>query len=109
MATFKQESRYRNSTVTQVKRDGQFEEYVILRKISKFPLTTEDRFITLTQQGQFRPDLISNEVYGTPEFGWAIMEANDLRSFVDLKSGLRLRIPPLSSLRVAIQNSNEVT
>jgi len=108
MATFKQESRYRNSTVTQVERDGEFEEYVVLRKISRFPLTGEDKYVTLTQQSQFRPDLISQDVYGTPDFGWAIMEANNLRSFVDLKQGLRLRIPPLSSLRVAIQESNEV-
>lgn len=109
MATFKQESRYRNATVTEIAKNGEVEEYVVLRKISDIPLTGEDKYVTITQQSQFRPDIISNEVYGTPDYGWAIMETNNIRSFVELKQRLRLRIPPLSSLRQAIQESNNVT
>lgn len=108
MATFKQESRYRNSTVTEVERDGESEEYVVLRKIVNIPLTEEDKYVTITQQSQFRPDIISNEVYDTPDYGWAIMEANNIRSFVELKQRVRLRIPPLSVLQQAIRESNNV-
>lgn len=108
MSTFKRESRYRGSTVTQVEVDGELESYVILRKPLNVPLDTEDRFITLDQGNQFRPDVISTQVYGDPNFGWAIMEVNNIRSFVELAMGLRLRIPPLTSVVDAIAESNDV-
>ena len=108
MARFKQESRYRGATVTQVEKNGLNQEYVVLRKPLNLPETNDDFYITLDQGNQFRPDLISNQVYDVPDFGWAIMEVNDIRSFVELKRGTRLRIPPITSIIDAIEESNEV-
>jgi hypothetical protein len=108
MATFKKESRYRGSTVSQVELDGELESYVFLRKPLLVEPDTEDKYVTLDQGNQFRPDIISNQVYGDPNFGWAIMEVNNIRSFVELTMGLRLRIPPLTSVVEAISESNDV-
>lgn len=108
MATFKRESRYRGSTVTQVDFDGELESYVLLRKLLNVPADTEDKYTTLDQGNQYRPDVISTQVYGDPNFGWAIMEVNNIRHFAELKLGLRLRIPPLSSVVDAIAESNNI-
>lgn len=109
MARFRDESRYRGATVTQLRKDGDLRDYVVLRKPLNLQETEDDFYITLDQGNQFRPDLISNQVYDVPDFGWAIMEINDIRSFVELKRGVRLRIPPLTSVVAAIPESNRVT
>ena len=108
MATFKQESRYRGSTVTQVDRNGEVVEYVLLRKPLNLPETDEDRYMVIDQANQFRPDILSFQMYGSPDFGWAIMEVNEIRSFVELGLGIRLRIPPLDRVVEAIRESNDV-
>lgn len=109
MARFKQESRYRGATVTQVERNGELRDYVVLRKPLNVPESDEDFYITLDQANAFRPDLISNQVYETVDFAWAIMEVNQIRSFVELRAGVRLRIPPLDNIVAAIPESNRVT
>jgi hypothetical protein len=108
MARFKQESRYRGATVTQIEVDGDLRDYVVLRKPLDVPEGDEDKYIVLDQSNQFRPDIISFQVYGTPDFGWAIMEVNNLRSFVELTRGVRLRVPPLTAITEAISESNNV-
>lgn len=108
MSVFKQESRYRGATVTQVEKDGLLRDYVVLRKPLNIGLTQDDFYVTLDQSNQFRPDLISQQVYKTPDFGWAIMEVNNVRSFAELTRGLRLRIPPLTGIVAAIAESNKV-
>jgi hypothetical protein len=108
MATFKRESRYRGSTVTQVELEGELENYVLLRKPLNVPADTEDKYMTLDQGNQYRPDAISTQAYGDPNFGWAIMEVNNIRHFAELRLGLRLRIPPLSSVVDAIPASNDI-
>ena len=42
---------------------------------------------------EYRPDLVSNRVYGTPDFWWRIMEANNIKDVFEFKAGLNLRIP----------------
>jgi hypothetical protein len=108
MARFKQESRYRGATVTQIEVDGDLRDYVVLRKPLDVPEGDEDKYIVLDQANQFRPDVISFQVYGTPNYGWAIMEVNNLRSFVELSLGVRLRVPPLTAVVDAIAESNNV-
>jgi hypothetical protein len=108
MATFTQESRYRGSTVTQIERDGELRDYVLLRKPLNVPLTDEDQFVIIDQGNQYRPDTLSQQVYGTPDYGWAIMDINNLRSFMELQFGIRVRIPPLDAVISAIPESNNV-
>lgn len=107
MSIFKENSRYRGATVTQVSAtDGSLRDYVVLRKPLNVPLNTEDVYIELDQNNEKRPDLISYQAYGTVDFGWAIMEVNSIRSFLDLTSGTRLRLPPVELITTAVQESN---
>ena len=42
---------------------------------------------------EYRPDLISQMVYGSPDFWWKIMEVNSIKDIFDFKAGVNLRIP----------------
>jgi len=53
----------------------------------------QDKYYVVSAGHQYRPDLVSNLVYGTPDFWWRIMEANNIKDIFDFKAGLNLRIP----------------
>lgn len=42
---------------------------------------------------EYRPDLVSYDVYGTPDFWWKILEANNIKDIFDFKKGINIRIP----------------
>ena len=105
MATISKTSRYNGATSTII--DGK--NYILTKKPIQVPLTDEDFYIQLDQSNQFRPDLISQSVYDSPDFGWAIMEVNSISNFLELKSGLRLRVPPLVAVLEQIPISNDPT
>lgn len=46
----------------------------------------------------YRPDVIANNMYGDPRLAWVILAANDLSDILDLKAGLRIRVPSTASL-----------
>lgn len=106
MAVFTATSRYRGATVTEVDSNGELKPYTMLKKIVDVPLTTEDYFIVLDEGNMQRPDLISYQCYGTVDYGWAIMELNGIRSWLDLKMGSRLRIPPITAINEAVRIAN---
>ena len=102
MARITSTSRYKGSTVTTIDN----EDVVLLKKLVEVPFTDEDFYVILEDSTQRRPDIISTEVYGTPEYGWAIMELNGITNFLDLKSGTKLRIPPIDVIREAVAESH---
>ena len=106
MANFKQNSRYRGATITEVDFDGERRPYTVLKRLIDVPLTTEDYYIILDQNNQLRPDLISFQVNGIVDYGWAIMEVNGITSWLGLTEGVRLRIPPVEALQEAVQESH---
>jgi hypothetical protein len=106
MAVFKSTSRYRGATVTDVEFNGQLRSYTVLKLPIDVPLTTEDYYIILDQNNQLRPDLISFQVYGTVDYGWAIMEVNNITSWLGLVEGVRLRIPPVEAIQEAVELSH---
>jgi len=108
MATFKEDSRYRGTTVTQVDNEEELTEYVILRKPLDVPLTDGDKYVVIDEGNQYKPDILSYQVYGTTRYDWAIMEINGVRSFLELQFGIRLRIPPLEEITSRIEESNSV-
>jgi hypothetical protein len=60
----------------------------------KKPLSSpKDRFMSVTANLEYRPDLVSQMAYGTCDFWWKIMEANGIKDIFDFKTGLNLRIP----------------
>jgi hypothetical protein len=84
-------SRYADSTVI----------YYTENKLLTFPsykknktmFRKEDKYYVVTAGTEYRPDLVSNIAYGTVDFWWKIMEANNIKDVFDFKSGLNIRIP----------------
>lgn len=56
-------------------------------------LSKEDKFTSISLGHQYRPDLLSNEVYGTPDFWWKIMEFNNISDVFEFEAGKTIRLP----------------
>jgi hypothetical protein len=60
---------------------------------SSIPTSSKDKYFVLTPGYEYRPDLLSQDAYGTPDFWWKIMQANGIYDIFDFISGLNVRIP----------------
>ncbi len=84
-------SRYETSTVI----------YYGEKKYITFPLYRRpiietgkrDRYTVINKSTEYRPDLVSQDFYGTSIFWWKVMEANNIRDIWDFKAGLSILIP----------------
>ena len=101
------DSRYRGSVVTSVSTSEGLQNYTILKLPILVPETQYDFYMEIDSTNEFRPDMLSFQAYGTPDFGWALLEINNLRSFKDLTLLVRLRIPPLDVIQAAIKDSHD--
>jgi len=107
MARIKENSRYKNSTITDLVETTPTDSiFMVLNKFPNIPLSTNDGIIKITEGNKFRPDLISQIAYGDTKFGWAIMMANNIRSFASLSPGLRLRVPDLALVKSLIKDED---
>lgn len=104
---YTENSRYRNSTITSVETSDGLQNYTILKLPIDVPENEFDFYVEIDSTNEFRPDMLSYQVYDTPDYGWAIMEVNNKRSFKDLKSGTRLRIPPLDIIQSAVRATHD--
>lgn len=55
--------------------------------------SSQDRFMVIPSNMEYRPDLVSRKAYGTVDFWWTIMEANNIFDIFDFKAGRNIRIP----------------
>lgn len=62
-------------------------------KKKQTPINQKDKYYVITAGTEYRPDLVSQKAYGTVDFWWKIMEANDIKDVFDFKAGLNIRIP----------------
>ena len=53
----------------------------------------KDKYYVVTAGTEYRPDLVSQNAYGTVDLWWKILEANDIKDIFDFKAGLNIRIP----------------
>ena len=42
---------------------------------------------------EFRPDLVSKEKYGVPDFWWKILEANKMKDIFEFRAGKTIILP----------------
>lgn len=56
-------------------------------------LSGKDKFLAVTKKYEYRPDLLSFDAYGTPDFWWKIMEANGVKDVYEFVAGLNIRLP----------------
>lgn len=84
-------SRYSSSQV--LKYSGQkittFETY----KRKPFVMTSADQLTIIPNGMEYRPDLMSLERYGTVDFWWRIMEANNIKDVMEFKAGRTIILP----------------
>lgn len=66
-----------------------FETY----KREPFVNSDSDRFAVVPPGEEYRPDLTSYRAYGTVDYWWQILQANQIFDIYDYKSGLNIRIP----------------
>ena len=71
----------------------------------KIPADASDtNFVVLTRHNE-RPDILSNDLYGTPEYWWVFTVRN--RNLIkdpifDLKAGMQIVVPSLDVIKKAI-------
>lgn len=62
-------------------------------KKQSFKPSEKDKFTAITKRYEFRPDLLSFDAYGTPDFWWKILEANNISDIYNFTAGLNIRLP----------------
>lgn len=84
-------SRYIGSQVLQYSEQNilVFETY----KRKPYKPTGKDKFTVISPGHEYRPDLLSNSIYGVPDFWWRIMQVNNIWDIYDFKAGTNIRIP----------------
>lgn len=82
---------YRSSVVDGVKELDYLRTQLVYRD---FQISNE---VTVTDATAHRPDLISRVAYGSPHYGWLIMDHNDiLDPYIQLTTGTVLEVPDIS-------------
>jgi len=66
-----------------------FETY----KRKKYKESSGDKVAVIPPGMEYRPDLVSKERYGIPDFWWKIMEANSIKDIMDFNAGRTIILP----------------
>jgi hypothetical protein len=84
-------SRYAKSKVLKYSE----KEFLTFETYKKETYTAQknDMFTVITAGQEYRPDLLSYQVYGVPDFWWRLMEVNGIMDIFDFKAGLTIRLP----------------
>jgi hypothetical protein len=84
-------SRYADSTVYYYS-ENKFITFETYKRNINDP-ASDDMYMVITKSREYRPDLVSNAVYGDPDFWWKIMEVNGMKDIFDFKAGANIRLP----------------
>lgn len=84
-------SRYENSTAIYYSENKLITFKTYIKGL--YPASDQDRFMVITEGKAYRPDLVSQQIYGVPDLWWKIMEANNMMDIIDFVAGKTIRIP----------------
>lgn len=84
-------SRYSDSTVIQWGDQKRIAFTTYFRE--PYVRTGTEKVMLITPGIEYRPDLVSYDVYGMPDAWWKIMEANGIYDIMDFKAGLTIFLP----------------
>lgn len=84
-------SRYKNSEVIYYSEKKLLTFKIYKKAQSHFG--TESKWYEITPDVEYRPDLVSYDFYGAPDFWWKIMEVNRMRDILEFRAGRNIRIP----------------
>ena len=98
MATYTKTSPYSNTKITA---SGELD----ILKIRPVPADDDDFLYEVEPQYNFRPDLLSYDLYGTPKLWWVFAQRNlDILKdpVFDFKAGVKIFLPKQSALQKAL-------
>lgn len=84
-------SRYRQSDVLYYG-EQKFVTFTTYKRVAYKP-NGQERVMMITKGVEFRPDLVSFDMYGFPDAWWRILEANGMRDVFDFKAGRTILLP----------------
>ena len=84
-------SRYIRSKTINIGEEG-YTTFSIYRR-KNYSSNGDDRFVNITPPYEYRPDLVSVDIYGIPDFWWRLMEANNMTDIMQFKAGRNIRVP----------------
>lgn len=84
-------SRYADSRVIYYS-DEKIITFETYKKKKYQPLST-DQVAVIPPGMEYRPDLVSKDKYGVPDFWWKIMEINNIKDIMDFKAGRTIVLP----------------
>ena len=85
-------SRYANSRVIQY-RENKLLTFETYKKIRSNVASSTDQWMQINYYYEYRPDLVSAEVYGVPDLWWRLLEANSMKDIMEFKVGVNIRLP----------------
>lgn len=85
-------SRYRKSKLIYYT-DNKYITFTTYKKSNSNNSTDNKRYMVISGNFEYRPDLVSFEAYGVVDFWWRIMEFNNIKDIFDFKAGLNITIP----------------
>lgn len=53
----------------------------------------DDQWLEITKPVEYRPDLVSTEIYGAPDFWWRILEYNGMKDILEFQAGKNIKLP----------------
>jgi hypothetical protein len=89
-------SRYLNSRIYYYGGDKKITYETYKRKT--YAYSDSDKFYEINPGLNYRPDLVSNNFYGVPDYWWLIMEYNGIYDIFDFTSGKIIRLPPVTEI-----------
>ena len=84
-------SRYLNQTVLYYG-DQKFLTFDTYKR-KNYVKTGTEQVMVITKGVEYRPDLVSYDIYGFPDAWWNILEANGMSDIYDFKAGTTIILP----------------
>lgn len=85
-------SRYAHSRVILLGERG-VPAFALYKRDKDKMLVKDVQWSEITPSVEFRPDLVSYELYGTPDFWWKLLEINHMTDIMDFKAGRVIMTP----------------
>lgn len=86
-------SRYLKSEVLRYSEQGYLTFETYKRNENQVSTSSEDQFTVLSAKYEYRPDLLSYDVYGVSDYWWKIMQVNKIWDVYEFTAGKNIRIP----------------
>jgi len=67
--------------------------FALYRRDRNKMMTRDMQWTEIAPNVEFRPDLVSYELYGTPDFWWRLLEINQMSDIMEFKSGRVIMVP----------------